>query len=438
VTLKKIFPVLSVTLLLTGVLSLTLRIPQVKATGTIYINADGSIDPPIASGYIQRNGDQYTFTSNIHGSIIVERDNIVVDGAGYTLQGIGNGTGISLDGRSNVTVRNVKIREFYHGIAIYYSSNINIYRNEIEDNDLLTHRADGIYLVRSSNNMISGNRIENNGDGIEFDAHSSNNTIIRNKIANNYEGIDLWYSSHNTISENNVTSNNWDGIELFFSSNNIISENNIMANYYDGIKISNSSHNTIHGNTMTNNGKGVEFKDSSSNNVFSRNKIIATSHSIYLDIQSNNNTFFGNKIKNSKYGVSLELSSNNMFFYNYFSNITIQATCHQSSNLWDNDYEGNYWSDCKGEDSDGNGIKDTPHVINEENQDNYPLKHPYVDANYDGQVNIIDLTCVAKAYGTNLGDPKYNSHADIDWNDTVNIIDISICASWFEYKWAHP
>ena len=53
----------------------------------IYIRADGSIDPgtaPISSV----DNITYTLKDNIFNqSTVVERDNIVVDGAGYTVQG---------------------------------------------------------------------------------------------------------------------------------------------------------------------------------------------------------------------------------------------------------------------------------------------------------------------------------------------------------------
>jgi hypothetical protein len=65
------------------------EISIVKAEGTIYIRADGSVE---GTDKIQRNGNVYTFLGNISidGSgvdgIIVERDNIVIDGADYALQ----------------------------------------------------------------------------------------------------------------------------------------------------------------------------------------------------------------------------------------------------------------------------------------------------------------------------------------------------------------
>ena len=44
-------------------------------------------------------------------------------------------------------------------------------------------------------------------------------------------------------------------------------------------------------------------------------------------------------------------------------------------NTWDDGYPsgGNYLSDYSGTDSDGDGIGDTPYIIDENNQDNYPL-----------------------------------------------------------------
>ena len=50
------------------------------------------------------------------------------------------------------------------------------------------------------------------------------------------------------------------------------------------------------------------------------------------------------------------------------------------------------------------------------------------DLNVDQKVDIEDITIVAIAFGSRAGDQKYNELADLDQNGEVNIIDISIVA----------
>jgi hypothetical protein len=82
-TMKRVFCGLFSIILLVGFWTLAFNVQPAKATGTIYIRADGSIDPQTVP--IQRDGDIYNFTNNITGSIWVERSNIIVDGSGYVL-----------------------------------------------------------------------------------------------------------------------------------------------------------------------------------------------------------------------------------------------------------------------------------------------------------------------------------------------------------------
>ena len=154
-------------------------VSPVVAEGTIYVRSDGSVDPVTAP--IQRDGNVYTFTSDIFDSIIVERDNIVVDGAGYTLQGTGSGKGIDLSDRSNVTIQNVEIREFNDGIWLYNASN-----NTIIGNTITANNQWGIRLPGSSNNTVSGNTITNNDYGGIVVMDSDNNIISGNNVTNNF------------------------------------------------------------------------------------------------------------------------------------------------------------------------------------------------------------------------------------------------------------
>lgn len=171
--------------------------------GTVYIRADGSIDPtgvPLSTS----NNITYHLAGNLNSMIIVQRSNIIVDGNGHTVQGSGSGEGISLFGVNNVTVINTSIRGFDQGI----------------------------YLFWASQDVISGNSI----------------------AANNWLGVRLYNSSNNSICKNNITANKGDAIRLEYSSNyNSILENNIKDNNYLGIYIDSSSDNLVYHNNMVNN-----------------------------------------------------------------------------------------------------------------------------------------------------------------------------------------
>ena len=47
----------------------------VKAQSSIFIHSDGSVE---GTNKIQRNGDVYSFTENISGSLVIERDGITI------------------------------------------------------------------------------------------------------------------------------------------------------------------------------------------------------------------------------------------------------------------------------------------------------------------------------------------------------------------------
>ncbi len=187
--------------LLIGTLNLASKVEKAEASGTIYIRADGSIDAPTPL-IVTVDNVTYTLTGNINGSIVVERDNVVVDGAGYTVQGTGNATGIDLTGRKNTTIRNMEIRAFYYGI----------------------------WLGFSSNNSVVGNNITNNHEGISL-GFSLYNSVVGNNITNNAIGIWLGSSSNNSVIGNNITNNSWAGIDLCSSSShNVFYDNNFIGN----------------------------------------------------------------------------------------------------------------------------------------------------------------------------------------------------------------
>lgn len=234
--MKRIGTVIILFSLLTGIMSFSFNVHLAKGSGTIHIKADGSIDPPTAPVSTLDNVT-YTLTANINSpgdGIIVERENITIDGDQYAVQGLGTSNGINVTGRSNVTVKNTLISNFVRGI----------------------------YLDDTNRTTVSGNVIANNDYGIKFSS-SFNVSIRGNDITATSEyGIWLGSSSNVSISGNNITANNSYGIYLASSSNNSISGNN-MTNNSGGVPsggivlIYSSNNNSIFGNNITNSSAGV-------------------------------------------------------------------------------------------------------------------------------------------------------------------------------------
>jgi len=207
---------------------------------------------------------------------------------------------------------------------------------EDRDSTIIDGNENGTVVSITANNVgIKGFTIRRSGtrswDSGIF-VHSSGNDISHNKITNNNDGIILHSRSNNLISDNTITNNNY-GVSFYYSSNNMVSRN-----------------------TITNNNYGVSFYYSS-NNMVSRNTITNNNYGMYLAFDSSDNTICCNNFNN-----------------------THQMWSH-STNVWDNGKEGNYWSDYPGQDLNGDGIGDSPYVIDVNKQDDYPLMGMLSDFN---------------------------------------------------------
>ncbi|MFH1129690.1 MAG: hypothetical protein V1754_00015 [Pseudomonadota bacterium] len=89
--MKKAFVfVLVLALLFSAIVSVGDATSYAATTTPIRIRSDGNVEP--ADAPIQRDGDVYRFTGDAYSPLVVDRDNVVIDGAGYTLQGTYNGT----------------------------------------------------------------------------------------------------------------------------------------------------------------------------------------------------------------------------------------------------------------------------------------------------------------------------------------------------------
>lgn len=285
------------------------------------INADGTVNPSTAP--IQRNGNVYGFKGNLNGPLVVNRDNIMIDGAGYSLQG--NGTagelfirasqmGINLTDRTNVTIRKLQIYSYNYGIYLDNSTNATISGNNINQNEY------GLFEITSAFASISGNNITQNNYGIFVTASSLNNKISSNNIgASRSFGITLNQSAGNVIFSNNISSS---GIDLESGSNNLIAGNIMYSDFY-----------------------GV-YMNGGTGSIIAANNFTACSFGI-----------------SSPGGAS-----GNLFYMNDFNNTHTNEFSGEEKNSWDNGTVGNYWSDYltrypNATEIDSSEIGDTPYAV---------------------------------------------------------------------------
>ena len=352
----------------TIMLGAVFRVRRVEAIGFVYIRSNGSVDPPSAPISTIDNMT-YTLTDNIlNETIVVERDNVIVDGVGYTIRGadLYFFKGISISGRNNVTIMNMTISTFDPPIWINYSSNIRIIENRIFGN--CSENDSGIHIEVSSNISIIGNLIMGtNYQGIWINDQSPHNKIVGNNITGNFRYGMRIYSSYNNITANTIASNFYEGVWFSHSLGNMVSKNKII------------------GNGISSQGNGLWFGSSSNQSIVFKNNITNCPYGIVFIHSSSNNSVFENNIMENQNGIWMYDSSNhNKIYHNNFINNTVHALVENSMNIWDDNYPsgGNYWSNYTDIDQysgpyqniTGNDeIWDHPYVIDESNQDNYPL-----------------------------------------------------------------
>ncbi|MFW6110757.1 MAG: right-handed parallel beta-helix repeat-containing protein [Thermoproteota archaeon] len=441
------------------------------------IKSDGSIDPSTAP--IHRDGDVYTFTGNIVGyTVIVEKDDLILDGGGYILRGYGSKGNFSLKGYADpvgilvmhqfgVTVRNMNISGFTYGIKLtgwstLASGNITLENNLVEDNyygvylsgswftllrnnrmnnnvrnfyvydhvsvhppaldiyindidssntvdgkpiiywvnergrtvpsnagyvalvnctDMtvqnldLANNGQGVVLVSTTNSLITKNHIIDTDWGV-FAHNSSNIVITENNLEINDIGIEFHDSLNSSILSNNLTRNR-SGASLVGSQSIYFSGNSVTSNTGKGLWLNGLRNSTLEQNTITeNNEAGVSSLDSHNNSLVANTITSNGYQGIKLWEDSSENTISENLITNNSVGLQLTgTPNNNTIYHNNFVNNTNHITT-DSNAIWDNGKEGNYWDNYSGPDSDQDGIGDTPYVIDENNQDNYPLMEP--------------------------------------------------------------
>jgi len=151
-----------------------------------------------------------------HG-IQIDADGVTIDGNGATLVGSDRqGAAISVDGRAHVAIRNVRIRDYYHGITVRNAKDIIIEANHITSTDEVEANTAFLDIWRPVETAY--------GAAILLD-HVEGATVNDNDIQHQMNGLLTYHCTKLNVRRNVASYNSGFGIHLYGTCDSVFEQN---------------------------------------------------------------------------------------------------------------------------------------------------------------------------------------------------------------------
>lgn len=194
------------------------------------------------------------------------------------------------------------------------------HNNRIENNRIDGFQ-DGVYVERSTKNLLVGNRVTRSRYGFHFMIQADRNQVRQNEVGQSRIGVLVMESDQIVITGNRLHGNRsfqGYGVVLYGTEGTVV-KNNVIADNAIGLMLEKATNNRVVENTVIGNQLGLEATAEAMDNQIVRNNFIANQWQV--------------------------------------------RQAGDWTNMLGDGIKGNFWDDYLGLDRDGDGVGDAPHEV---------------------------------------------------------------------------
>ena len=220
----------------------------IEIDGTLEVRDDPSLIEEcttITESGTYRLGENLTAAADSKACIVIDADDVIFDGQGLTINGtVGAESeaktehyGVDVSGsedtvRSNVTIRNLVVTEWTHGVHFEEATDV-----AVRDVTAVSNRVGVATKAVERATIRGGEYVENAKHGVRIRPKSEAVTVSRATISDNGDRGVFANQALGTVVRDNHVSGNQLGILVRMSKDTLVTENDVIGNVESGIQI---------------------------------------------------------------------------------------------------------------------------------------------------------------------------------------------------------